>query len=123
MHIVVNVARFYDWVPEAEQPSEEDIEKRLVKPDAAGKYMRRIVVDAPSHTDVNLPEAEIADCMAHFERVEMPKDRGELVAWYLSDKVMPAHAPRAAWTSIEIHGEPEVEAYLNQAFKLTRGAP
>lgn len=119
MRLIVNVARWFDWVSEPTQPSDEDIAKRVVKPDAAGRWMRRIVIDTPSHTEVTLPESELADCQAHFERVEMPKDRGEVAAWYLADKVMPAQAPRDAWLSIEVHGEPEVEAYLNAVFKLT----
>ena len=118
MHIIAHVARWFDWVPESEQPSDEDIAQRRVKPDQAGKWTRRVLIDAPSHVKVNLPEAEIVDCQAHFERVERPKDRAELVRWYLADTLLPLHAPRDAWRSIEVPGEPEVEAYVNQVLKL-----
>src|SRR5258708_1087427 len=119
MHIVVDLAGYYDWQPLSAgvEPTEADITALRVKPTLDGKWLMKITVDEPTHTTISLPEVEIEDCMAHFERQGVARTRAQVVAWYLAEKVMPHHAHPDHFESIHVDGEPEVEKFLNQYFQ------
>jgi hypothetical protein len=121
MLITVDVSAFYDWEPHDGVPSEEDLLALRAKPSQDGKSLKRVLKHADTQTQIGLPEAEIRNLMAHFERTGAPKSRERVVAFYLEDKVMPHHAHPDHWTGISVHDEPDVEAYLRNYFNLKGG--
>lgn len=116
MHIVIDVAAYYDWEPMEGDPSQADILGLKAKPAENGKWLKKVLVKAATHTTINMPESEIQDCMAHFARIGAPKSRARTVAWYLEEKVMPHHSHPDHFLKIQCHDEPEVEAVLNKYF-------
>lgn len=132
MLIAINVNAYYDWEPvpddevallraDAEKLQAELLGLRL-KPALNGGLLRKVIVEEPSQTTVSLPEAEIVDCMAHFARIGSPKSRAQLVAWYLTEKVMPHHAHASHFSNIGVADEPEVEKFLNVFFETEANA-
>lgn len=119
MNIVIYVKKHYDWVPLNEKPADADILALKAKPSQDGKWLKKVVKDKETFTEINLPEEEIKNCMEHFERTGIPKTRPQTVLWYITEKVMAHHAHPEDFTKIEVHKEPEVEAYLNKYFDLT----
>lgn len=116
MIIVIDVEAFYDWIPTTEKPSEADVLALKYKPSDNGKWLKKTVVEKQTHTYVSLPEEQIQDCMAGFERRGAPKSRARTVAWYLEEITMPHNAHPDHFLKITVHDEPEVEAYLNKYF-------
>ncbi len=119
MYIIITLSAYYDWEQHNNaQPTQEDITALRAKPTQDGKWLKKVTKQKNTYTEINLPEAEIADCMAHFERLGMPKSREKVVAWYLGEKIMPHHAHEDHWLKISVHDEPKIEAYLNRIFDL-----
>ncbi len=118
MYIVITLSAHYDWEIHNGQPTQEDITALRFKPTQDGKWLKKVTKTKQTYTEINLPEAEIADCMAHFERTGMPKTRERVVAWFLGEKVMPHHAHEDHWIKISVHDEPKIEAFLNRTFDL-----
>jgi hypothetical protein len=123
MLITIGLSSYYDWEPTDEAPTQADIMALKAKPGSNGKWLKKAVKSASTHTTINLPEAEIQNCMAHFERIGLPRTRERTVAFYIEEKTMPHHAHPDHWESIEVHDEPEVEAFLKNYFGLTDEVP
>ncbi len=117
MHIVIDVAAYYDWEPMEGTPEEADILALRAKPTQNGEWLKKVLVEKESHTTINMPESAIQDCMEHFARTGAPKSRARTVAWYLEEKVMPHHAHPDHFIKISVHDEPEVEKALNKYFE------
>jgi hypothetical protein len=122
MIITIQLSKFYDWEPAETPPSVEEIKSLRAKPGQNGEWLKRIEKAAPggqTETYVNLPETEIQDCMAQFERNGNNKTRAKVVAWYIEEKIMPHHADISkAFLSAQVEGEPAVQAYLNKYFAV-----
>jgi hypothetical protein len=116
MMITIDVEKYYDWEPMEGEPSAEDRLALKAKVGQDGKWLKKVVKENQSYTQVNLPDQEIDYCMAHFERIGSPKSREKVVAWYLEEKVMPHHAHPDHFMKVTVHDEPEVEAFLNKYF-------
>lgn len=120
MRISIDVSGHYDWVPlpaDASEPTEADVKALLVKPHHAGGWLMKVKVDRDTHTDISIPESQIADLMEHHERQGAPKRRSAVVAWLLEEKVMPHHAHVDHFVKVHVQDEPEVEAFLNSYFE------
>lgn len=122
MQIVINISAYYDWENTTDVPAQEDLLALRYKPGQDGKWLKKVVKAKDTHTEISLPEAEIYDCMAHFERVGMPRTRARVVAWYLEEKVMPHHAHPDHWIKVSVHDEPDIEKALNKYFNLDSSA-
>lgn len=124
MYISIDLEAYYDWAPSDSLPTKEDVLALQAKPAQDGKWLKKIIIQQPTHTDINLPESEIQSCLAHFERIGAPKTRQRLIAWYLEEKVMPHHAHTNHFVKVNVHDEPEIEAFLNTYFETqTEAAP
>lgn len=124
MHIIVDLKGYYDWVPQPEgeaAPTEADLLALRYKSSQDGKFLKKVSLAGDTHTEIRMPEAEIQDCLAHYERVGMGKTRAKLVAWYLEEKIMPHHAHPDCIVDVHVEGEPDVEAFL-RAFFNCKGA-
>lgn len=120
MNIMIFVNKYFDWEPidKNQVPSQEDVLAMKYKPAMDGSWLKKIEKQQETYTQINLPESEIQDCFAHFERIGRPKSRERLVAWYLEEQIMAHHAPISSWTNIEVAGEPEVESFLKTYFEV-----
>lgn len=118
MHIQIDVGEFFDWEPYDGTPTEDEIKALLVKPASNGGWLEKVVVEQPSHTAININDAEIKDCQDAFARKGRVWSRARVVAWYLEEQVMQHHAPQTAWTNIHVLDEPEVEAELKRFFNI-----
>lgn len=118
MIITIDVGSYYDWEPMEGKPSDADVLALKVKPADNGGWLQKVVREGATYTSVGMPEDEINNVMAHFERIGAPKSRERVVAWYLEEKISPHHAHTDHWTKISVHCEPEVEAFLNKHFDL-----
>lgn len=118
MLIVIELTAHYDWEPMDGQANQADVMALRAKPAQDGKWLKKVTKNVLTHTEINLQEAEIKNCMDHFARIGLPKSRERTVAWYLEEKVMPHHAATEHWTKINVHDEPAMEAYLNKHFDL-----
>lgn len=129
MHIVLDVSSYFEWEPlnEAEVAAlkedkpklDADLQALRLKYALNGDLLRKVLIEAPSQTFVDMPEAQIVDCMEHFKRVGSPKSRAQTAAWYLSEKTMPHNAHAGHITRIEVEQEPEVEKFLNSYFSIS----
>ncbi len=119
MLITIDLAAYYDWEPMTGTANEADIMALRAKPGQDGKWLKKVVKETETHTTISLHEAEIQDCMAHFEKVGSPKTRAQTVLWYLTEKVMPHHAHPDHWVHISVHDEPAVESFLNKYFDMS----
>ena len=118
MLITVDLAASYDWEPSSEPADPADVLALRAKPGIDGTSLRRVTKPGPTHTSIGLPETELANLDAHFERVGAPKTRERIVAWMLEEKIMPHHAHPSDWRHIAVHEEPAVESFLNLYFNL-----
>ena len=116
MLIVINVNSYYDWEDMEGQPTQEDILALRAKPSQSGKWLKKVVKTKDTHTEINLPETQIKTCVEHFERIGAPKSRNKVVAWFLEEKIAPHHAHPDNFTSIQVHGDPGLENFLNTYF-------
>lgn len=123
MQIQIKLDHFYDWEPHPEPAmiTQEDIELKRVKQNHSGTWLRKIVKEADTHTDISLAEQEIKDCLDHFIRIGGTyQKRHQVVAWYLADKILPHHAHPDHIKAITVEGEPDVQAYLEAYFEVKR---
>lgn len=118
MLITIKLSSYYDWTPMEGVPSDAEISGLKVKPSQGGSWLKRVVVDKPTYTQIGIPESEIANCIDYFERIGAPKTRARVIAWYLEDKIMPHHAHPSHWSSIQVHDDLEMEKALLTYFNL-----
>ena len=108
---MIDVAAYYDWEPIEGKPKSDDI----VKPDQDGKPLRRVRIEKPTFTEIVLPEPQIRNAMnAYFPNGEPVKTRARAVMWWLTQKVMPHHAPVDAWLKVTIEEEPDLEKAFSE---------
>ncbi len=121
MQITVQITGYFDWVPAApeDEPTEAEILRMDYKQDAGGDWLKKVLIDEATETQISIPESQITTLLEHFERVGTPKTREQTYAWFIEEKIMPHHAPMPLWTYMLVQSEPETEAFLNQRFGLT----
>lgn len=117
--IFIRVGKWHDWAV-TEDVTEEEVAAGLVRQNVSGDYTKKVIVESESVTEIGLPESEVEDCMEHFDRVDKPKSREQVVAWYVEEQVMPYHARMEDWLDIAVPEEPELEAYLKRRFDLPK---
>jgi hypothetical protein len=116
MLITIDVKKHYDWEPMDGEPLDEEIEQLLVKPAGSGKWIRKVLKDQETFTEIAIPEAQIQELM-HPKRGPGMR-RPAAVAWFLEQVVMPHHAHPEDFVKVHVHDEPGVEKFLNAYFEL-----
>jgi hypothetical protein len=133
MRFVVKVNKFYDTIPVTEEPKEGEVFVR----DPSGKILKRVLINVPSETEVNIPEAQIQSTYDNFKGVyfegDYPFRRLErqftptqlrdypgtfegIAAWHLFEKVMPLHAPVSEWGHVSCDDK-KLAKFLNNLLK------
>ena len=108
MRIFVHLTSFYDWepVPAGTEVTEADIKALRVKPDQGGGWLMRVsktLADgALTHTDVQLPEGELATILLQ-EAVKEHSflSRAEAAASYVARHVAPHNFHRSWIAGVE----------------------
>jgi len=92
--IHIGVARYHDWetVDGVSLPDGVD-----VAVSASGELVQRVLREQPSVATIGMPEAEIADQIAHAERQGRSIARPQVIANYIENTVMPGHAATEHW--------------------------
>jgi hypothetical protein len=119
MLIVIHTKAYYDW-EKYPNITEEEKTGSSVKLSHDGTWLRKVQLDKATTVTVNLPESEIVDVQAHFERKGevWPRTREQVVAWYLATKTLTHCAHPDNFTDISVLGEPEIEKALKEFFKV-----
>jgi hypothetical protein len=125
MIITIDVDAYYEWEPAPDaQPTEEEILGLMFKPAANGGWLRKIVVDAETHTAINIPETQLIDAQTAFGILGRPFNRAMFVANMIQVDIMKHHAPTHGFVKVSVHDDPELEALLHGLLvpKKTGGA-
>lgn len=132
MRIVIHVKKFFDWlpVPADVKVTEQDIKKRLVKPNLGGGFLMRVEKDQATYTEIGVSEADlIAEMIVAKLKRKVSLNRAQVVAEILSSRVMPDEAKPKWMTKIEVQDDfvpdhlptpEEKEAYVAKARDFLR---
>lgn len=108
MRIVIDVSKFYDWlpVPEDTEVTHKDINSRRVKPALGGGWLMRVEVNQATYTEVGIGEdAIITEMIVSKMRDRVTLTRAAAAASILAKKIMPDEARPAWMTKIQIHDD------------------
>jgi len=114
MIIHVDVDAYYEWEPAPDaKPTEEEVLGLQYKVGGDGGWLKRITVDAETHTTINIPEAMILDTQAQSGLIGKPFNRAMFIANLVQTDIMKHHAPQHGFTKVTVEDDPQLEAALN----------
>lgn len=133
MRIVINVTKFYDWLPVDEtktEVTEKDLRARRVKPSLGGGFLMRVERNQATYTEIGISEQDlIAEILIARMKRKVTLNRAQIVAEMLGSRIMPDEAKPKWMTKIQVQDDfvpdhletpEEKEAYVTKTSDFFR---